>query len=198
MAVPNALIIVDVQNDFCPGGALPVEGGDLVAERITEFLESGDQSYDLIVATMDWHPAPQSPKTFSHFSEEPDYVDSWPTHCIQGTPGAALHSGLSLPEGPVVVRKGQASAGYSGFDGHDADQVGLAEILQRRGIDLIDVVGLATDHCVKATALGAKALGLSVRVLGPLTAGVALDTTDRALDVMRAAGISIVDDPVHC
>lgn len=192
----TALIVVDVQNDFCPGGSLAVEGGDSVAERITELLAPGE-SYALVVATMDWHPAPGESEPFAHFSEEPDYVDSWPIHCVHDTSGAALHPGLSLPEGSVIVRKGQTSAAYSGFEGHDHDGVSLAEILRRHGIDSIDVVGLATDHCVMATALDARTLGLSVRVLEPLIAGVAPDTTRRALDAMRSAGITIVDAPLQ-
>jgi nicotinamidase/pyrazinamidase len=102
----------------------------------------------------------------------PDYVATWPPHCVQGTVGAALHPDLELPRGTVVVCKGQAAAAYSGFEGHDEHEVSLAEILQRAGIDAVDVVGLATDHCVRATALDAKALGFAVRVLSPLVAGV--------------------------
>ena len=188
----KALIVVDVQNDFCPGGSLAVEGGDRVASRISQWLASGDVPYEVVIATMDWHPPAGGPEPFAHFSETPDYVATWPPHCVQGTGGAALHADLELPRGTVVVRKGQAAAAYSGFEGHDEHEVSLAEILQRAGIDAVDVVGLATDHCVRATALDAKALGFAVRVLSPLVAGVAPDSSARALDDMRAAGITVV------
>ena len=188
----RALIVVDVQNDFCPGGSLAVEGGDHVAARISQWLAAGDVDYEVVIATMDWHPPVGGPEPFTHFSETPDYVETWPPHCVQGTMGAALHPDLVLPGGTVVVRKGQAAAAYSGFEGHDEHEVPLAEILQAAGIDAVDVVGLATDHCVRATALDATAVGFAVQILSLLVAGVAPDSSARALDEMRAAGITIV------
>jgi nicotinamidase/pyrazinamidase len=187
----KALIVVDVQNDFCPGGSLAVAGGDAVAARISEWLTSGPETYALVVATMDWHPRPSARTPFTHFSANPDFVDTWPPHCVQGTFGARLHLNLSLPGETVVVRKGQTSAAYSGFEGYDELGTALAEILQRNEIDAVDVVGLATDYCVKATAIDADALGLSVRVLADLVAGVAAESAMRALDEMQAAGIVI-------
>lgn len=187
----KALIVVDVQNDFCPGGSLAVEGGDAVASRISEWLASGDEHYDLVVATMDWHPLPGGRVPFDHFSDTPDYTRTWPPHCVQGTAGAELHPNLSVPENAAVARKGQTAAAYSGFEGHDEDRTSLAEILQREGIEAVDVVGLATDYCVKATALDARAQGLSVRVLSSMIAGVAPDSAERALEEMRAAGIAV-------
>lgn len=187
----RALIVVDVQNDFCPGGSLAVEEGDTVASRISQWLVSGDEHYELVVATMDWHPPPGGPVPFDHFSDNPDYANTWPPHCVQGTAGAELHPNLSLPTNTVIVRKGQTEAAYSGFEGHDEHQRPLAELLRREGIDTVDVVGLATDYCVKASAMDAKTQGLSVRVLSRMIAGVAPDSAERALNEMRAAGIGV-------
>jgi nicotinamidase/pyrazinamidase len=124
----------------------PVEGGDRVASRISQWLASVDVPYEVVIATMDWHPPAGGPEPFAHFSETPDYVATWPPHCVRGTVGAALHPDLELPRGTVVVCKGQAAAAYSGFEGHDEHEVSLAEILQRAGIDAVDVVGLATSQ----------------------------------------------------
>jgi nicotinamidase/pyrazinamidase len=187
----KALIVVDVQNDFCPGGSLAVGHGDEVATRISRWIESGSEHYDEVIATMDWHPSPAGGAPFAHFSDEPDYVNTWPPHCVQGTKGAALHPNLALPADSTVVRKGQHAAAYSGFEGHDEKGRSLNEILDDDRIDAVDVVGLATDYCVKATALDAKAAGLSVRVLTPLSAGVAPDSSERALAELRAAGIAV-------
>jgi len=187
----RALIVVDVQNDFCPGGSLGVEGGHDVARRITEHLAAEGHGYDAVVATMDWHPSAEDLPGFEHFSEDPDYADTWPPHCIAGTPGAQLHPHLVLPEHTVVVRKGHASAAYSGFEGHDHEGTMLREVLRRQGVDEVDIVGLATDHCVRATALDARGAGLHVRVLSPLVAGVAETTTAQALDELRKAGVEI-------
>ncbi len=187
----RALVVVDVQNDFCPGGSLAVAGGNAVAAGITAHL--ADHVYDLVVATTDWHPAHVIDDAFPHFASVPDYVSTWPVHCVQGTEGAEFHPHLRLPAGTVVVRKGQRTAAYSGFEGHDHHGHTLAEVLRGHGIDEVDVVGLATDHCVRATALDAVAAGLSVRVLLPLVAGVAAGTTARALDELRRAGTALVD-----
>jgi nicotinamidase/pyrazinamidase len=186
----KALIVVDVQNDFCPGGSLAVAGGDDVASGITEFLTSKRQDYELVIATQDWHPAASMLPGFSHFSDEPDYVETWPVHCVQGTAGAEFHPRLSLPNDTRVVRKGQTSAAYSGFEGRDDHGTTLGDLLEDRGIDSVDIVGLATDYCVKATALDAQRSGLSVRVLLPLVAGVSPTTTAEALDEMRGAGVT--------
>lgn len=189
----TALIVVDVQNDFCPGGSLAVEGGDGVAAGITALVDAAD-TYDLVVATMDWHPPfdASAPPSFEHFAAEPDFVTTWPVHCVQDTPGAAFHPALALPDDAVIVRKGRTTAAYSGFEGATDDGTALPALLQAAAIDAVDVVGLATDHCVRATALDARAAGLHVRVLLPLVAGVAPDTTARALDELRAAGVELV------
>lgn len=190
--MPRALIVVDVQNDFCPGGSLAVDGGDAVAAGITGWLASESDRYDLVAATMDWHPAPTGGAIFPHFSDAPDFVDTWPPHCVQGTRGADFHGDLSLPAHTIIVRKGQASAAYSGFEGHDERGTPLVEILRNADIDTVDIAGLATDYCVRATALDAKSSGFDVNVLAQLTAGVAPDTTRGALSEMRSAGINII------
>ncbi|MEU7145136.1 isochorismatase family protein [Nocardia sp. NPDC046473] len=180
----RALIIVDVQNDFCEGGSLAVTGGAAVATRISEHLAAAD--YAAIVATRDYHIDPGD-----HFSTHPDYVDSWPPHCRVGTPGADFHPNLDTAPVQEIFSKGAYSAAYSGFEGTAADGTTLADWLHNRGIEAVDVVGIATDHCVRATALDARIEGFDTRVLLDLTAGVARDTTDSALDRMRAAGVDL-------
>ena len=187
----RALIVVDVQNDFCPGGSLAVADGDVVATRISEWIESGGERYEQVVATMDWHPPPGGARPFAHFSDNPDYSTTWPPHCVAGTAGAELHPNLSLPADAIIVRKGQAAAAYSGFEGTDDQHRPLGELLRLNRIDSVDVVGLATDYCVKATALDAKANGLAVRILSPMIAGVSPDSTERALEELRTAGVSV-------
>jgi nicotinamidase/pyrazinamidase len=187
----DALLLVDPQNDFCPGGSLPVEGGDDVAARVSAHL-SETPGYELIVATMDWHPVPGA-APFPHFAARPDYRSTWPVHCVQGTRGAELHPALVLPPGTVVVRKGQHSAAYSGFEGSDEVGRSLLDLLRSHSIEAVDVVGLATDHCVRATALDALAAGFAVRVRLRLVAGVAADTTQHALDELRRAGATLVE-----
>ncbi|WP_069163178.1 pyrazinamidase PncA [Nocardia altamirensis] len=180
----RALIIVDVQNDFCEGGSLAVTGGAAVATRISDHLETTE--YTTIVATRDYHIDPGD-----HFSAHPDYVDSWPPHCRAGTPGADFHPNLNTADVAEIFSKGAYSAAYSGFEGTAADGTALADWLHDRGIDAVDVVGIATDHCVRATALDARIEGLTTRVLLDLTAGVAPDTTDAALERMRTAGVDL-------
>jgi len=180
----RALIVVDVQNDFCEGGSLAVAGGAAVASRITDYL--GVSDYAAVVATRDFHIDPGP-----HFSAEPDYLDSWPPHCRVGTPGADFHRNLDT--GPIeeVFSKGAYSAAYSGFEGSTESGDTLTDWLRAKGIDAVDVCGIATDHCVRATALDAHAAGLRTRVLLGLTAGVAPDTTASALNRMRATGIEL-------
>lgn len=179
----RALIIVDVQNDFCEGGSLPVSGGADVAAAISAALPEGE--WDHVVATKDYHVDPGP-----HFDEQPDFVDSWPAHCIAGTPGAEFHPNLDTDRIEAVFHKGENAAAYSGFEGR-AGSIGLAAWLRTHDVDSVDVVGIATDHCVRATALDAAREGFHTRVLVDLTAGVAPGTTERALDEMRAAGVAI-------
>ena len=180
------MIIVDVQNDFCEGGTLAVNGGAALASSITHYL-SAAPSYPHVVATQDFHVDPGD-----HFSIQPDYSSSWPPHCIADTPGAEFHPGLDTGAIEAVFRKGAYTAGYSGFDGVDENETPLLEWLQQRGVDAVDIVGIATDHCVRRTAGDAARAGLATRVLVDLTAGVAADSTAEALAEMRAAGIELV------
>jgi nicotinamidase/pyrazinamidase len=184
----KALIVVDVQNDFCEGGSLPVTGGAEVAAAISRHIaESG---YDHVVATRDYHIDPGD-----HFSATPDFVDSWPVHCVVGTPGASFHSELDIQRIEAVFSKGAYSAAYSGFQGVATDGSALADWLRERAVDTVDVVGIATDHCVAATAIDAAGAGLSTTVLLNLTAGVMQSTVDSALDRMRNAGIELAGTP---
>ncbi|MBO2448108.1 isochorismatase family protein [Actinomadura barringtoniae] len=187
----KALIIVDVQNDFCEGGSLAVGGGADVATLISEYVDERRTGYDHIVATRDFHLDPGE-----HFSETPDFVDTWPPHCVIGTPGADFHANLRLAPIETVFSKGRETAAYSGFEGVSDDDVLLGDWLRERGVDAVDVVGIATDHCVRATAVDAARLGLRTTVLLELTAGVAKDTTGRAMDELRGAGVQLSGEPV--
>lgn len=184
-------MIVDVQNDFCEGGSLTVTGGAEVARAISAFLAGpGRDSYAHIVATQDHH-VDLGP----HFSAAPDFVGTWPPHCVAGTPGADFHPDLDPGVFEAVFRKGAHSAAYSGFEGADADGTPLAAWLRDRDVTAVDIAGLATDHCVRATATDAATAGFSTRVLLDLTAGVAPDTTKAALDEMRTAGVELTGNP---
>ncbi|GAA3217841.1 isochorismatase family protein [Nonomuraea helvata] len=185
----TALIIVDVQNDFCEGGSLPVAGGAEVAAAITRHV--AEHGYDHVVATRDYHVSPGA-----HFSGTPDYVATWPAHCVAGSPGADFHPAFDVSGVEEVFSKGAYAAAYSGFEGASGDGVPLAEWLRQRGVHEVDVVGIATDHCVRATALDAVKTGLAVRVLLDLTAGVAPATTEAAVAEMKKAGATLRGAPV--
>ena len=180
----RALIVVDVQNDFCEGGSLAVAGGSKVAREVSALMRDG--AYGHVVATRDAHIEPGS-----HFSDEPDFVDSWPAHCVVGTTGAQFHPDLAIDPIEATFDKGAYEAAYSGFEGADDDGTSLADWLRARRVSAVDVVGIATDHCVRATALDAVREGFSTRVLLEYTAGVAVDTTRRAVDELRAAGVEL-------
>jgi nicotinamidase/pyrazinamidase len=180
----RALIVVDVQNDFCEGGSLAVEGGALVAQKITDLLVEHDYAH--VVATKDYHIDPGD-----HFSDDPDYRNSWPPHCVVGTPGEDFHPAFNPVLAEAVFHKGHYSAAYSGFEGHTDDGTKLEDWLRARGVDAVDVVGIATDYCVKATAADAVAAGFNTRVLLDLTAGVAPTTTAEAIESLRAAGVAV-------
>ena len=173
----RALLIIDFQNDFTPGGALAVPQGDEIADRINALAASGD--YDLVVATRDWHPPDHG-----SFAER---GGPWPVHCVAGTPGAELHGALDRANVDVIVDKGEdaSTEGYSGFEGTN-----LAELLHERGITQVTVVGLATDYCVKNTALDALREGFQVTVDATAVRGVevAPGDSERALAEVRAAG----------
>ncbi|MFY0405725.1 isochorismatase family protein [Solicola sp. PLA-1-18] len=187
MATPTpttALVVVDVQNDFCEGGSLAVTGGADVARRVAELVASG--RYATVVATRDHHVDPGS-----HFSDEPDFVDSWPPHCVVGTPGADLHEPLRDDLFQAVFRKGEYEAAYSGFEGVDADGTELALWLTAHGVEAVDVCGIATDYCVRATALDAARHGFATRVLLDLTAAVSADNVPATRADLDAAGVSL-------
>lgn len=185
----RALIIVDVQNDFCEGGSLAVTGGAAVAAGISALLRAHPRRWDHVVATKDFHIDPGE-----HFHEEPDFVHRWPEHCRAGTPGAEFHPDLDTDRIEAIFTKGQFEAAYSGFEGA-AGSIGLAAWLRMHDVDTVEVAGVATDHCVRATALDAAAEGFATTVLLDLTAGVATDTTDRALEQMRDAGVTLSGAP---
>ncbi len=188
----RALIVVDVQNDFCEGGSLPVDGGAEVAHKIGTLLHHWTNKdpqappYDVVVATRDHHIDPGD-----HFSREPDFVHSWPRHCVVGTDGEAFHPNLDPQPFDAVFLKGERAAAYSGFEGKDPHGTGLADWLRRHQVTDVDVCGIATDHCVRATALDAAREGFETTVVEGLCAGVAPDTTEAALEEMAAAGITL-------
>jgi len=188
--VTRALFIIDVQNDFTEGGALGVDGGAAVAARITDFLVRARGDYDVVFASRDWHHAHGD--NGGHFHHEPDYVDTWPPHCVAGTSGADYHPALVVDEIDVHVRKGQGAPAYSIFEGVLDDGRSLPEALDELGVDAIDVVGIATDYCVLASALDARATGREVRVLSDLVAGVASASSDAALVRLAAEGVEVV------
>ncbi|MFD5793798.1 isochorismatase family protein [Streptomyces diastatochromogenes] len=192
----RALIVVDVQNDFCEGGSLAVAGGADVAAAITELIgQAGGTGYRHVVATRDHHIAPGG-----HFADNPDFVRSWPAHCVAGTEGVGFHPNFApaVASGAVdaVFDKGAYSAAYSGFEGADENGVALADWLRAREIVEVDVVGIATDHCVRATALDAVKEGFRTHVLLDLTAGVSAETTTAALQELREAGVELTGKPV--
>jgi nicotinamidase/pyrazinamidase len=192
----RALIVVDVQNDFCEGGSLAVTGGADVAAAITDLIgEAAGAVYRHVVATRDHHVDPGG-----HFSETPDYATSWPRHCVAGTEGVGFHPNFApaVASGAIdtVFDKGAYEAAYSGFEGADENGVPLARWLREREVSEVDVVGIATDHCVRATALDAAREGFRTQVLLDLTAGVSAQTTQRALDELRGAGVELTGKPV--
>jgi nicotinamidase/pyrazinamidase len=186
----RALIVVDVQNDFCEGGSLAVTGGSAVAAAISAYLAAGGGGYAHVVASRDHHIDPGD-----HFSDNPDFARSWPPHCVAGTAGAEFHPDFDTSQVEVVFSKGAHAAAYSGFEGTDAAGAPLGTWLREHDVGEVDVVGIATDYCVRATALDAAQQGFTTRVLLGLTEGVDPVTTAEALDEMRAAGVELVGAP---
>jgi|GEM_PF-38129 len=184
----RALVIVDVQNDFCDGGAIPVPGAVTVAQEISRYVDSpaGKARYAHVVATQDWHIDPGA-----HFSEHPDGKTSWPRHCVAGSPGAQFHPALSTDRIEAIFKKGAYSAGYSGFEGIDDEGTSLADWLIQHEVRDVDVVGVATEHCVFDTAKDAVHEGFFTTVLSPLTAGTSAESTAAALAAMRSAGVTV-------
>ncbi|WP_231443073.1 isochorismatase family protein [Brevibacterium zhoupengii] len=185
----KALLIVDIQNDFTEGGALGVNGGDRVAEEVTRYVDTHADEYDAIIASRDWHDADSD--NGGHFSQDPDFVDTWPVHCVADSEGAAYDPLLSVDAITDHVRKGRGTPDYSAFQGTTDAGEHLGDLLTRLTIAEVDVVGIATDHCVRATVLDALKGGWSVRVLQDLIAGVGKDSSTLALAEMDAAGASI-------
>ena len=184
----RALLIVDVQPTFCEGGALAVAGGNAVAERIADFVTEYQDEYDLIVTTQDWHIDPGS-----HFSENPDFIDTWPPHGVADTPEAELHEAVASLPIDDSVKKGQHAAAYSGFEGVNREGTPLERILRDAEISDIDVVGIAESHCVKETALDAIDLGWPTRVLRDLTVPVSEELGVAAREELSQAGVDQVD-----
>ena len=187
----RALVIVDVQNDFCEGGSLAVQGGAATAAAISRHVAAEAEAYAHVVASRDYHLDPGD-----HFSEEPDFSASWPAHCVADTAGAQFHQDFDTSRVEAVFSKGANSAAYSVFEGIDEAGTPLVVWLRERGVAELDVVGIATDHCVRATALDAARHGFTTRVLLSLTAGVHPATTAAALDEMRAAGVELAGAPL--
>ena len=204
----TALIVVDVQNDFCEGGSLAVDGGSDVAAAISEHIEQHHGDYEAIVGTLDWHISPGS-----HFSEDPDFRTSWPVHCVAETEGADTHDEFETDRIEAWFRKGEYEAAYSGFDGvlapetstplgaveeddeaEDEEPIGLDDWLRDREIEAVDIVGLAADHCVRATALDAADAGYETRVLLSLSAAVSPDSLEDVIDELDDAGVEVVRD----
>ncbi|HEY5821925.1 MAG TPA: isochorismatase family protein [Propionibacteriaceae bacterium] len=183
----TALIVVDVQRDFCEGGSLAVVGGAAVAGRISQLL-AGPHAYAGVVATRDHHIDPGH-----HFSDAPDYVDSWPRHCVAGTPGVEFHDQLTFRDFAAVFDKGEYAAAYSGFQGRTNTGKTLAAWLAEHGIRNVDVCGIATDFCVRATALDAVRAGFSTTVRLDLTAAVSPDQLPAVRDELTDAGIVLSD-----
>ena len=182
----TALVVVDVQNDFCEGGSLAVPGGAAAAGAITDHVHSHGGDYAMVVTTRDWHVAPGD--HFAPAGRSPDYERTWPVHCVAGTPGAEYHPALRVTA-DVEVLKGRDRAAYSGFEGQAGDGRDLEAVLRDAGVDSIEVCGIATEFCVRETALGGRRLGFATRVLPHLCAGLGDDTSAAALRAMSDAGV---------
>lgn len=185
----HALLIVDIQNDFTEGGALGVDGGDAVARGVTAFLASNAGQYSHIFASRDWHSA--SGDNGGHFSSSPDFIDTWPVHCVAETEGAAYHPALNVSAVSHHIRKGHGEPAYSAFEGVLEDGVTLEAILRANNVAALDIVGIATDHCVRASAQDALRLGLQVRIFTDLIAGVNADASVDALRELSELGADL-------
>ena len=192
----RALFIIDVQNDFTEGGALGVEGGAAVAAGISELLAKHKDRYGVVVASRDWHDADND--NGGHFATdaEPDFVTTWPVHCVAGSVGAAYHPALDVDAIDVHLLKGQGVPAYSIFEAVDEGGRAIAEVLEEHGVTDVDVVGIATDYCVRASGLDAVEHGRHVRVFTDLVAGVAPESSGAALAELGHAGAVIAESSV--
>lgn len=189
----RALLVIDVQVDFCEGGALGCDGGAQAASDITKHIKKNRDTYDFVIASRDWHtPNSENGGHFPPAGREPDFVNDWPLHCIAGEKGAEYHPNLDASLIDIHIKKGQGAHGYSIFDGIDEDGTSFEEVLKQHNITEVDVVGIATDYCVRASSLDANQAGLNVRVITSLTAGVNPRSTEAAIDEMVDAGVSVV------
>jgi nicotinamidase/pyrazinamidase len=188
----RALLVIDVQVDFCEGGALACKGGAAVARAITKHIVQNRSHYDFVIGSRDWHtPNSSNSGHFPATGEKPDYINTWPLHCIAGEEGAQYHENLDESLIDLHVKKGQDANGYSIFDGVDHSGREFQALVQELGITEVDVVGIATDYCVRASSLDAKANGLKVRVITSLTAGVDGKSTEVAIDELVDAGVEV-------
>jgi nicotinamidase/pyrazinamidase len=189
----RALLVIDVQVDFCEGGALACSGGARVAGAITEHIKLNRDHYDYVIASRDWHtPNSLNDGHFPASGLEPDYVKTWPLHCIAGETGAEYHENLDASLIDIHIKKGQNANGYSIFDGTDDAGKSFSDLARELGITEVDVVGIATDYCVRASSLDANKHGFEVRVITSLTAGVDQNSTEAAIDEMVDAGVEVV------
>lgn len=190
----RALLVVDIQNDFCEGGALGVAGGTRVALSVSRYIAKHGSEYAVIVASRDWHDGDNdNGGHFAQDGDQPNFLTTWPVHCVSGTHGAEYHPELTLPGETIHVKKGQGVPSYSMFEGHSDDGQTVEEILSQFGVNQVDVVGIATDHCVRASAMDARHAGLAVRVLNNLVAAVSPDTEQTARTEMSEAGVVFAD-----
>lgn len=188
----KALLVIDVQVDFCEGGALACKGGAAVAKAITSHIRQNRNHYDYVIGSRDWHtPNSLNSGHFPPAGTNPDFVTTWPLHCIAGELGAEYHENLDASLIDIHIKKGQDANGYSIFDGTDESGRGFKALVSELGITEVDVVGIATDYCVRASSLDAKSHGLSVRVITSLTAGVDSQSTEAAIDEMVDTGIEV-------
>lgn len=188
----KALLVIDVQNDFCEGGALACTGGAAAAARITTHLKQNKSNYDFVIASRDWHtPDSENGGHFPPAGNQPDFVNTWPLHCLADTAGSQYHPNLDTSLVDIHIKKGQGQHGYSIFEGVDEAGIDFQALLQKLEITEVDVVGIATDYCVRASALDANRLGFTVRVITGLTAGVAQESTEQAIDEMVDQGIEV-------
>jgi nicotinamidase/pyrazinamidase len=188
----RALFIIDVQNDFTEGGALGVDGGAAVAAGITSYLRAHPATYDAVFASRDWHDANNDNGGHFALTAAPDFVGTWPVHCVAGSPGAEYHAALDTSLVDIHVRKGQGVPAYSIFEGTTDDGEPVVQKLDELGITDVDVAGIATDYCVRASALDALGAHRNVRVLTDLVAGVAADSSATALGELKDAGVTLI------